>query len=199
MRSTNINASAARRTSAAPLATASCRLRVGASAGPRSVCVRTKARALNCDLLRRIRVACLGVALSALAAAPIASRADTVASLLGNFTINQYCGLRLAEDSVAVRYTVVFGQLPALRELHAADANGDGVTTQEERDAYVERLAPEFAEKLKLSVDGATIPLKVTHWTTSLPTEQGGFSLRLDVDFAAVVPSAAATGDHTLK
>jgi nickel/cobalt exporter len=180
-------------------ATGSYRLRVGSCFGPRSVCVRPKARTLNCDLLRQIRVACLGVALSALAAAPIASRADTVASLLGNFTINQYCGLRLAEDSVAVRYTVVFGQLPALRELHAADANGDGVTTQEERDAYVARLAPEFAERLKLTVDGAPVPLKVTHWTTSLPTEQGGFSLRLDVDFDGVLPPAAANGDHTLK
>src|SRR5208282_6198947 len=159
----------------------------------------TTGRTSNRNLLGQIRRLCLGTALSALAAAPLSTHADTVASLLGNFTINQYCGLRLAEDSVAVRYTVVFGQLPALRELHAADANGDGVTTQEERDAYVERLAPELAEKLKLSVDGAPIPLKVTHWTTSLPTEQGGFSLRLDVDFAAVVPSAAATGDHTLK
>lgn len=127
------------------------------------------------------------------------SRADTVASLLGNFTINQYCGLRLAEDSVTVRYTVVFGQLPALRELHAADTDGDGVTTQEERDAYVERLAPAFADQLKLTVDGAPIPLRATHWTTSLPTEQGGFSLRLDIDFFGVLPPAATDADHTLK
>jgi hypothetical protein len=28
------------------------------------------------------------------------------------------------------------------------------------------------------------VPLRATHWTSSLPTEQGGFSLRVDVDFA---------------
>jgi ABC-type nickel/cobalt efflux system permease component RcnA len=159
----------------------------------------TTRRTLNRSLLRQIRRLCLGVALSALAAAPLSTRADTVASLLGNFTINQYCGLRLTEDSVAVRYTVVFGQLPALRELHAADADGDGVTSQQERDAYAERLAPTFAEKLNLTVDGAPIPLRVTHWATSLPTEQGGFSLRLDVDFAGVLPAATANGEHTLQ
>ena len=63
--------------------------------------------------------------------------ADTVASLLGNFTINQYCGLQLERDAAEVHYVVVFGQLPALSELHSADANGDGVTSQAERDAYV--------------------------------------------------------------
>src|SRR5580658_6720832 len=82
--------------------------------------------------------------LAALVLAPLAARADTVASLLGNFTVNQYCGLKLTTDAVDVHYAVVFGQLPALRELHLADADGDGVTTQAERDAYVERLAPGF-------------------------------------------------------
>ena len=28
---------------------------------------------------------------------PVAAGADTVASLLGNFTVNQYCGLHLAD------------------------------------------------------------------------------------------------------
>jgi ABC-type nickel/cobalt efflux system permease component RcnA len=120
------------------------------------------------------------------------SRADTVASLLGNFTINQYCGLQLAAATVDVHYAVVFGQLPALRELHLADADGDGVTSQQERDAYVEKLAPGFADVLTLRVDGVRVPLHATHWTSSLPTEQGGFSLRIDVDFAGALPPAVA-------
>src|ERR1700683_5236968 len=86
--------------------------------------------------------ACL---LAALALAALPSRADTVASLLGNFTINQYCGLKLAQDTIAVHYVVIYGQLPALRELHNADTNGDGVTSQAERDAYVARLVPDIA------------------------------------------------------
>ena len=123
--------------------------------------------------------------------ASFACRADTVASLLGNFTINQYCGLQLGSNGVDVHYAVVFGQLPALRELHLADTNGDGVTSQAERDAYAARLAPAFADQLRLTVDGVAIPLRATRWTTSLPTEQGGFSLRLDVDFAGALPVAA--------
>jgi ABC-type nickel/cobalt efflux system permease component RcnA len=145
-----------------------------------------------------IRSAARAWLLGILVLVPFAARADTVASLLGNFTVNQYCGLALGADAIDVHYAVVFGQLPALRELHLADANGDGVTTQAERDAYVERLAPSFAKDLKLAVDGLPVPLHVLHWTSSLPTEQGGFSLRLDVDYSGVLPRAAANAKHTL-
>jgi ABC-type nickel/cobalt efflux system permease component RcnA len=138
------------------------------------------------------------VALAAATPAFIApSRADTVASLLGNFTVNQFCGLRVGRGSVKVHYVVVYGQLPALRELHNADANGDGVTSQAERDAYVGTLAPGFADGLELRLDGARIPLHATGWSSSLPTEQGGFSLRIDVDLGAELP-ASITGAHTV-
>jgi ABC-type nickel/cobalt efflux system permease component RcnA len=153
---------------------------------------------MRSTLLHCIRFAFHAALVALLALAPLSIRADTVASLLGSFTVNQYCGLQLAADTVDVHYAVVFGQLPALRELHLADANGDGVTTQVERDAYVQRLAPSFANDLKLYVDGSPLPLHAVRWTSSLPTEQGGFSLRLDVEFSGALPRAASSTRHTL-
>src|ERR1700677_1252375 len=147
----------------------------------------------------RVKWAYLGLLLMGALAVPFAGRADTVASLLGNFTINQYCGLELANTAVEVHYVVVFGQLPALRELHLADADGDGVTSQTERDAYIGQLAPGFAEGLAVRVDGVKVPLRATHWTSSLPTEQGGFSLRIDVDFVGTLPVAATGSPRTLE
>jgi len=149
-------------------------------------------------LQHSLRLAAHGWLIALLTLAPLSVRADTVASLLGNFTVNQYCGLKIAADDVNLHYAVVFGQLPALRELHLADANGDGVTTQAERDAYVERLAPSFSKELKLAMDGSQLPLRAVHWTSSLPTEQGGFSLRLDIEFSGVLPHAAGNARHTL-
>jgi nickel/cobalt exporter len=134
----------------------------------------------------------------ALALSPLRARADTVASLLGNFTINQFSGLQLADDTITVHYAVVFGQLPALSELHKADANGDGVTSQAERDAYVQQLAPEFARQLQVEVDGAPVSLRMTRWGSSLPTEQGGFSLRLDADFVGGLSARPGSGTHEL-
>src|ERR1700684_2821507 len=131
--------------------------------------------------IARLRSLAIGALALMLCAPTHLSNANTVESLLGNFTINQFCGLSLQQRAAAVHYVVVLGQLPALRELHVADTNGDGVTTQAERDAYVQRLAPQFAKDLHLIVDGAPVPLQLSRWTSSLPTEQGGFSLRLDV------------------
>jgi ABC-type nickel/cobalt efflux system permease component RcnA len=149
--------------------------------------------------MHSLKRACLGFLLAAAIAAPTGSRADTVASLLGNFTINQFCGLQLASANARLHYVVVFGQLPALRELHLADLDGDGVTTQTERDAYIGRLAPGLADGLKLRVDGVDVPLHATHWTSSLPTEQGGFSLRVDVDYEAALPAAPADAPRLLE
>src|ERR1700728_4253509 len=113
--------------------------------------------------MRRLKWAFVGLIVATAGAGPGAGHADTVASLLGNFTINQYCGLQLASTAVEIHYVVVFGQLPALRELHLADADGDGVTSQAERDAYIGKLAPSFAEGLALQVDGVKVPLRATH------------------------------------
>ncbi len=149
---------------------------------------------MGVPLLRKPFYAVLLAAMSCIV--PAASHADTVASLLGNFTINQYCGVKLANDAVDVHFVVVFGQLPALRELHMADANGDGVTSQAERDAYVGKLAPGFADHLILAIDGIAVPLRAAHWTSTLPTEQGGFSLRVDVDFLAPLHIVDDTKHH---
>src|ERR1700722_13695053 len=145
----------------------------------------------------RLRSLAIGALALVAGAATQLTHADTVASLLGNFTINQFCGLSLQEHSAAVHYVVVLGQLPALRELHAADTNGDGVTTQAERDAYVQRLAPQFAKDLHLIIDGAPVPLQLSRWTSSLPTEQGGFSLRLDVFYTAPLPQGRGDAVQT--
>jgi len=136
-----------------------------------------------------VRALALGVALSTAGAA----QADTVASLLGNFTTNQFVGARVGEGRLDVHYAVVLGQLPALRELHVADTNRDGVTSQAERDDYARQLAAGFARNLAVTVDGQRLDLQPARWTTSLPTEQGGFSLRVDVDLTAALPAGSAT------
>ena len=142
--------------------------------------------------LRQLKFVWVALLLVGSMGVPRVGRADTVASLLGNFTINQYCGLDIAADAAKLHFVVVFGQLPALRELHLADADGNGVTTQLERDAYVGRLAPGFADGVELRVDGTRVPLRATQWTSTLPTEQGGFSLRIDVDFVAPLATGRA-------
>jgi hypothetical protein len=60
-------------------------------------------------------------------------------------------------------------------------------------------LAPGLADGLRLRVDGVAVPLRATRWTSSLPTEQGGFSLRIDVDFEATLPTAGRSASRKLE
>ena len=129
----------------------------------------------------------------AFAAIGACARADTVASLLGNFTINQFSRLAISERALDVHYSLVFGQLPALRELHLADADGDGVTSDAEREARGREIAASLASQLHVAVDSEPVALHVVRSTTSLPSEQGGFSLRVDVDFTGELPRASAS------
>ena len=154
----------------------------------------------NIAAMLTLKSLCLGsfsLLLAIIAALPV--HADTVASLLGDFTVNQFCGLQLGNQQVKLHYVVVFGQLPALRELHRADANDDGVTTQAERDAYIRKLAPGLAQQLKLSADGKPLELKLKSWTSSLPKEAAGFSLRLDADYVAALPASVTASPLHLK
>jgi nickel/cobalt exporter len=162
------------------------------------ICIETAGKTMNLKS-GKLFGAALGLLIAILSSSPRVGHADTVASLLGNFTVNQYCGLKLANAALDVHYVVVFGQLPALRELHLADADRNGVTTQAERDAYVGTLAPSFAKSLILRVNGIAVPLHAIQWTSSLPTEQGGFSLRVDVNFAAALPAAVRGAPRTLE
>lgn len=127
------------------------------------------------------------------------ARADTVASLLGNFTINQFAQLKVGKKQVKLHFVVVLGQLPALTALHKADTNHDGVTSQAERDAYVKRLAPTFSRHLKITVTGKRLPLHLASWTSSLPSESTGFSLRLDAYYTGKLPAGLHGPIHHLK
>lgn len=126
------------------------------------------------------------------------ARADTVASLLGNFTINQFVRIRPDKQQVKLHFVVVLGQLPALAALHKADTNDDGVTSQAERDAYVKRLAPGFAKNLKVTAEGKPLPLHLVSWTSSLPSESTGFSLRLDAHYIGKLPEGLHGPIHQL-
>jgi nickel/cobalt exporter len=152
------------------------------------------------DVLRSMAIkAWVAALLLGTALSPPLAHADTVASLLGNFTINQFSELTPRQHDVDLHYVVVFGQLPALSQLHAADANRDGVTSQQERDAYVGQLARSFAQLLNLRVDGAPVALRAVSWSSALPTETGGFSLRVDVYYRGALPPVAASEPRDLE
>ena len=103
---------------------------------------------------------------------------------LGNFTINHFARLQIGEERIAVRYVVDLAEIPALQELQAADAKGNGTPTSDELNAYLKRAADVYANGLLLTVDGERLPLKTVNQNISLPAGSGGLqTLRIECDY----------------
>ncbi len=140
----------------------------------------------------------VGLLLALLFALGVARSAE--AHPLGNFTINHFARLQVGPEQIAVRYVVDTAEVTTFQEIRSADTNGDGTTSQGEFDAYRDRVAPQYAKGLLLTVDGARVPLRVASKRLTLPKGAGGLlTLRLECDFVGAVPEAAGTAPRRLR
>ncbi len=126
------------------------------------------------------------LALLALSVAGVAA-----AHPLGNFTVSRYSALTLRRTAVDVLYIVDMAEIPTFRERQAMDADGDGVFTPAEEEAWAAALVPELAANLRLTVDGAAVPLSPVAHTLSFPPGQGDLeTLRLEIALSGALPAA---------
>ena len=111
-------------------------------------------------LLLRLALAPL---LATLALLPSLWRPDPAAAHpLGNFTVNRYSRLELSPDALRVRYVLDAAEIPTFQAMPEIDANGDGRVTGAEREAYAAKQVARIAGNLRLTLDGAALPLRPT-------------------------------------
>jgi nickel/cobalt exporter len=123
----------------------------------------------------------------------------TSAHPLGNFTINRYTRLEISADRASLRYVIDMAEIPAFQELRAADTDNDGTTSSAELDAYLQRVAPQYANGLMVSVDGARVLFELKGKAISTPPGAGGLStLRLECDFEGAMPQGDLSAAHRL-
>lgn len=109
---------------------------------------------------------------------------------LGNFTINHFTRIEIGER-ISIRYVVDMAEIPTFQELQTLGVGVDTKPTQAALDAYLERIARQYADGIKLSVDGKPIPFEVIGKRISMPSGAGGLpTLRIECDFAGTVPAA---------
>jgi ABC-type nickel/cobalt efflux system permease component RcnA len=124
---------------------------------------------------------------------------STAAHPLGQFTINHFSRLEVGTERVNIRYVIDMAEIPTFQELQAIGGNGNQPTSGE-LDAYVEQAAVRYADGLWLTIDGARVPLQVVARRISLPEGVGGLrTLRIECDFAGVVPAAGDAGNQTRR
>jgi nickel/cobalt exporter len=123
--------------------------------------------------MRRVWASSLLVAVIGILATPSAASAHP----LGNFTTNQYAGLRVTADGVDADYVLDLAELPAYQAAHEEiDADGDGILSSAEKDAYSARTCQAVAASTALTVDGRAVALAATPVALTFPPGAGGLT-----------------------
>jgi ABC-type nickel/cobalt efflux system permease component RcnA len=102
---------------------------------------------------------------------------------LGNFTVNQYAGVRVAAGEVRVDYVVDMAELPTFQAKSSSelDADGNGKIAANERDAYAAKACGQVLADTRVDAAGETVKLAVDGTRLSFPAGQGGLeTLRLE-------------------
>jgi ABC-type nickel/cobalt efflux system permease component RcnA len=101
---------------------------------------------------------------------------------LGNFTTNQYDGVRISAAGVDVDYVLDLAELPAYQaKTGEIDADGNGDLTEAERSAWAGRTCTAVAAATSVTVDGRGVDLTGRAGPVSFPPGAGGLTtLRLE-------------------
>ena len=109
---------------------------------------------------------------------------------LGNFTINQYAGLRVSRGGISIEYILDMAEIPAFQEIAAFDADGNGQPDPSESAAYHADKCASLRPDLKLGFDDRAVDLALTSSAVEFPAGAGGLpTLRLTCMFQASLDS----------
>ena len=113
---------------------------------------------------------------------------------LGNFTVNRGSAIRLTVGAAEVDYTIDMAEIPTYQELPTIDADGDGVASAQELDAWAQREARVILPGLDLRVDGRAVGLSSTSATAVLLPGQAGLqTLRFEGAFSGRVTTGSGS------
>jgi nickel/cobalt transporter (NicO) family protein len=110
---------------------------------------------------------------------------------LGNFSINQFSRLEVAENQINLRQVLEMAEIPTFQLMGEIDGDKNGMLSETELNSYAEKITPEIASKLQLAVNRQTLPLQFVHQNVSLQTGAGNLqTLRIEWNFAAKLATA---------
>ncbi len=139
---------------------------------------------------RPSRSAVLAVAVLAAVLAVLWSRGGTAAAHpLGNFTINHYDRIEVADTGISVYRVLDMAEIPTFQERQKIDTNGDGNVDDAESEAWATAKVDELASNMSLVVNGRPSQLSdVSHNVTYPPGQGGLLLLRLTATYSAALP-----------
>ncbi len=69
----------------------------------------------------------------------------------------RYLKVHIEAEGVRVVASLILGEQETIQAMHAADADGDGVVSQEEADGYMARWGEGLSQELRITIDGEQV------------------------------------------
>ncbi|HXH68913.1 MAG TPA: hypothetical protein VNI60_01065, partial [Pyrinomonadaceae bacterium] len=119
---------------------------------------------------------------------------------LGNFSINQFSQIEVEKSQVKIRSVLDLAEIPTFQESQTIDTDKNSTLSQEELDAYTEKITPGYIANLQVSVDGQLIDLRSTAKNITLEEGSGNLPiLKIKWDLIGDLPSSEANAIHQFK
>ncbi|MDQ6785434.1 MAG: hypothetical protein M3033_01255 [Acidobacteriota bacterium] len=119
---------------------------------------------------------------------------------LGNFSINQYSQIEVEKSQVKLHSVLDIAEIPTFQESQNIDTNKDGALSEDELNAYAEKITPSYVANLQLSVDEQTILLRPTAKKIGLNTGAGNLpTMRVEWDLTGDLSGFEIDAVHRLK
>ena len=116
--------------------------------------------------------------------------AAAMAHPLGNFSVNQYSRLEVEKSVIKIRQVLDLAEIPTFQEQAAIDADKDGTLSEDELNAYAERITPQFLANLRLSVNNQPLEIRAESKEITTPPGAGNLpTLRIEWNLIADLPN----------
>lgn len=117
--------------------------------------------------------------------------ASASAHPLGNFSVNQYSRLEVAKSAIRIRQVLDLAEIPAFQEFSAIDTDKNGSISDEELNAYADRITPAYLSNLSLTLNGQPLEIRVESKNIQLKKGAGNLqTLMVKWDLSAKTTSA---------
>jgi ABC-type nickel/cobalt efflux system permease component RcnA len=108
---------------------------------------------------------------------------------LGNFSVNHYSRIEIERSKVKLRAVLDMAEIPTFQAGQLIDLDKNNSLSEEELNAYAERISSDYISNLTLAVDGQSIPLSVASQIVSLQMGSGDLPiLRIEWDLTGDLP-----------
>ena len=117
---------------------------------------------------------------------------------LGNFTINHFAGLNVAQQAISIDYVLDMAEIPAFQEIALFDTNGNGRPDSSESAAYHAAKCESLRSDLDLRVNTRPATLALSSSNIEFPAGAGGLpTLRLNCIFNTSLTDGATNISFT--